>query len=47
MKIESEVILNLKRDGATSTLLILDKVHILLDCGLNANMDFSAYENHL
>lgn len=44
MKIEAEPILNLKRDGATSTLLILDEeVYILLDCGLNANMDFSAY----
>lgn len=44
MKIEAETILNLKRDGATSTLLILDEeVYILLDCGLNANMDFSAY----
>jgi len=48
MKIQAEVILNLKRDGATSTLLILDEeVYILLDCGLNANLDFSAYHNKL
>jgi Cft2 family RNA processing exonuclease len=48
MKIQAEVILNLKRDGATSTLLILDEeVYILLDCGLNANLDFSAYYDKL
>lgn len=48
MKIEAESILNLKRDGATSTLLILDDdVHILLDCGLNSAMDFSAYNSFL
>lgn len=46
MKIEAEVILNLKRDGATCTLLTLDsEVHILLDCGVPASMDFSAYNN--
>ncbi|KAL4471152.1 hypothetical protein ABPG72_019094 [Tetrahymena utriculariae] len=44
MKIEAEPILNLKRDGATSTLLILDEeIYILLDCGLNSSMDFTAY----
>ncbi|KAL4428959.1 hypothetical protein ABPG74_011155 [Tetrahymena malaccensis] len=44
MKIEAEPILNLKRDGATSTLLILDEeIYILLDCGLNSSMDFEAY----
>lgn len=48
MKIEAESILNLKRDGATSTLLILDEeVYILLDCGLNSSMDFSAYNENL
>ncbi|KRW99326.1 hypothetical protein PPERSA_02438 [Pseudocohnilembus persalinus] len=45
MKVEVKSIQNLKQNGATCQLLILDdKFHILLDCGLNQKLDFIRYK---
>ena len=44
MRIEIRVILSMRQHGASCHLLILDnRTHILLDCGINANLDFSQY----
>lgn len=47
MKFEVYPILNLKRNLATSTLLIIDdQLYILLDCGINQKLDFERYTNY-
>jgi len=39
--------MSMSRHGASCSLLILDnRTHILLDCGINANFDFSQYRLH-
>lgn len=44
MRIEIRLIMSMRLHGASCHLLILDnRTHILLDCGINANFDFSQY----
>lgn len=39
--------MSMRLHGASCHLLILDnRTHILLDCGINANLDFSQYRLH-
>jgi hypothetical protein len=47
MKIEIRLVMSMRLHGATCHLLILDnRTYILLDCGINANFDFSQYRAH-
>jgi cleavage and polyadenylation specificity factor subunit 2 len=47
MKIEIRLVMSMRLHGATCHLLILDnRTHVLLDCGINANFDFTQYRVH-
>lgn len=45
MRVEIQAIQNLKKHGATCTLLIIENnFYVLLDCGINHKLDFSRYK---
>lgn len=44
MVYEVRNVLSMRDDGATSTILVVDGVHVLLDCGMTDNTHVDRYD---